>query len=83
MYRIDPNKPVPNPKIPQDFFALSASDIKKEQQQRSDEVDKLTTLRTSKMREADARLRHYKYRYTLIRIRFPNQFVLQVGSKMI
>ncbi|KAI6171412.1 UBX domain-containing protein 6 [Aphelenchoides bicaudatus] len=77
IYRIDPSKPIPRPEIPADFFSLSSGELRKEQQQRAEELDKLTTLRTSKMREADARLRQYNYRYTLIRIRFPNNYVLQ------
>ncbi|KAI6216071.1 hypothetical protein M3Y94_00460200 [Aphelenchoides besseyi] len=76
-YRVDPNKPIPNPEIPADFFIRSAEELKLEQKQRSEAVEKLTTLRTSEMRERDARLRQYNYKYTLIRIRFPNGFMLQ------
>jgi hypothetical protein len=66
------------PEIPADFFTLSGEELRREQQKRNEEVEKLTTLRTSKMREADSQLRKYNYRYTLIRIRFPNNYILQV-----
>ncbi|KAI6226365.1 UBX domain-containing protein 6 [Aphelenchoides fujianensis] len=77
VFRIDPTKPIPKPEIPADFFVRSAAELKQEQRARAEAVEKLTTLRTSKMREDDARLRQYTYKYTLIRVRFPNNFLLQ------
>lgn len=38
----------------------------------------LTTLRTREMRQRDELQRSYRYKYTLLRIRFPNRFFLQV-----
>jgi hypothetical protein len=38
------NQPLPNPKVPNDFFALSSTDVKKEQQAKSDEVDRVSTV---------------------------------------
>ena len=36
-------------------------------------------LRTKAMREREQQLEKRKYRYTLIRVRFPDGLVLQVG----
>lgn len=47
---------------------------------RSDLVERETMLRTKAMREREGQLERRRYRYTLIRIRFPNDIVLQVSS---
>ncbi|CAD5218829.1 unnamed protein product [Bursaphelenchus okinawaensis] len=77
VFRVDSSKPIPKAEVPSDFFILSPEELKREQKQREQEAERLQTLRTSKMREEDARLRKYNYKYTLIRIRFPNHIVLQ------
>ena len=59
----------------------TAEEIRREQQQRTEALEKMTTLRTSKMREMDAakeKLGQTNYKYTYIRIRFPNNYVIQV-----
>lgn len=38
----------------------------------------MLSLRTREMRERDEKLRQYKYKYTLIRIRVPGHYFLQV-----
>ncbi|CAD5225790.1 unnamed protein product [Bursaphelenchus xylophilus] len=77
VFRVDPSKPIPKAEVPPDFFILTPEELKREQKIREQEAERLTTLRTSKMREEDARLRKYNYKYTLIRVRFPNHYVLQ------
>ncbi|EFO24996.2 hypothetical protein LOAG_03490 [Loa loa] len=77
VYKLEANQVITNPRLPRDFFDLDLADIKKEQQCREADVEKLTTLRTREMREKDELMRSYRYNYTLIRIRFPNRFLLQ------
>lgn len=76
---VDPSKPIPHPDIPADFFILSGAELQREQKIRAQEAERLSALRTAKMREEDARLRKYNYKYTLIRVRFPDHFVLQAS----
>ncbi|CAG0879137.1 unnamed protein product [Darwinula stevensoni] len=63
--------------IPPDFFIPSVADIRKEQTNRTEEVERLSLLRTKAMRDKEAMREAKKYRYSLIRIRFPDGFLLQ------
>lgn len=50
------------------------------QEARTKEVERLTILRTSKMRSMDASVSPSStYKYTIIRIRFPNNYILEVN----
>lgn len=78
IYLIDPCKPIPKPIISSDFYNLTGTEIKNMQDSRTKEVERLTTLRTSKMRNSDSTvLPTSNYKYTLIRIRFPNNYILE------
>lgn len=35
-------------------------------------------MRTKEMRERDEKKRQYKYKYTLLRVRLPDRYVIQV-----
>lgn len=59
--------------VPEDFY-VSVSEIKREQQRREETTEKLCT---KEMREKDEQREVRKYRYTLIRIRFPDGILLQ------
>ncbi|CAH1784208.1 unnamed protein product [Owenia fusiformis] len=63
--------------VPPDFYAVSQEEIKREQQARTEAVEKLGMLRTKAMRERDEQRELRKYRYTLLRIRFPDDIILQ------
>ncbi|XP_041791358.1 UBX domain-containing protein 6 [Chelmon rostratus] len=63
--------------LPPEFYNLSAEELKKEQQQRSDLVDKNAMLRTKAMREKEEQRERRKYNYTLLRIRLPDGNLLQ------
>ncbi|KAJ0032284.1 hypothetical protein NQD34_002365 [Periophthalmus magnuspinnatus] len=63
--------------LPPEFYNLSAEELKKEQQQRSDLVEKHSMLRTKAMREKDEQRERRKYNYTLLRIRLPDGNLLQ------
>uniref|UniRef100_A0A183E401 UBX domain-containing protein n=1 Tax=Gongylonema pulchrum TaxID=637853 RepID=A0A183E401_9BILA len=77
VYKLEASQAIPNPRLPRDFFDLDSVEIRKEQQQREADVEKLSTLRTREMREREQVMRNYQYKYTLLRIRFPNRLLLQ------
>ena len=63
--------------IPNEFYTISPEELKKEQQQRQEAVEKLGMLRTKAMRERDEKRELRKYRYALIRTRLPDGILLQ------
>ncbi|XP_049817457.1 UBX domain-containing protein 6-like isoform X2 [Aethina tumida] len=63
--------------LPQDFFAISPEELKKEQQLRKENAEKQLQLRTKAMREKDELREIRKYKFALIRIRFPDGLYLQ------
>lgn len=77
VYRIGENEQILMPRLSPDFYDLTVDDMRREQQTKTEQVDKLTTLRTREMRERDEKQRQYSYKYTLIRVRLPDRYVLQ------
>lgn len=63
--------------IPDEFYSVSPAELKKEQQRREEAVEKLGMLRTKAMRERDELRELRKYRFTLIRVRFPDGILMQ------
>ncbi|KAI6204375.1 UBX domain-containing protein 6 [Aphelenchoides besseyi] len=51
VFRLDADKPIPQPEIPSDFFDLTIEELKKEQKQRTETVEQLCNLRTSHKNE--------------------------------
>ncbi|XP_048586779.1 UBX domain-containing protein 6-like isoform X2 [Nematostella vectensis] len=62
--------------LPEEFFSLSSEEVKREYQMKLEEREKNAQLRTKAMREADKKPTK-TYRFTLIRVRFPDGIVLQ------
>ncbi|KAL3082179.1 hypothetical protein niasHT_037817 [Heterodera trifolii] len=81
VFKIESNQQqLSNPEIPPDFFKRTVEEIQREQQRMSEELEKIMTLRTRKMREADTKRKDAEgnpFKYCYIRVRFPNSFVLQ------
>lgn len=63
--------------VPDEFYAISPEELKKEQQRRQEAVEKTGMLRTKAMRERDELRELRKYRFTLVRIRLPDGVLLQ------
>lgn len=63
--------------LPQDFYALTPEELKREQQSRSEALEKQMQLRTKAMREKDELREVRKYKFALIRVRFPDGIYLQ------
>lgn len=63
--------------IPDEFYSISPEELKKEQQRKQEAVETLGMLRTKAMREREERRELLKYKFTLIRVRFPDGILLQ------
>lgn len=63
--------------LPDDFYSLTAEEIKREQQMRTEAIEKSMMLRTKAMREKDEQREIKKYNYTLLRVRLPDGYILQ------
>ncbi|MBN3315551.1 UBXN6 protein, partial [Atractosteus spatula] len=63
--------------LPPDFYNLTAEELKREQQLRSETVERNAQLRTKAMRERDEQRERKKYNYTLLRVRLPDGNLLQ------
>lgn len=73
-------RPSPNAtsfELPPDFYNLTAVELKKEQQQKSEVVEKNAMLRTKAMREREEQKERRKYNYALLRVRLPDGNLLQ------
>ena len=67
--------------LPPDFYKMTQEELKKEQKLRTEALEKAQILMTKAMREKEELRTVNKYRYALIRIRFPNGIYLQVIEK--
>lgn len=77
---LDGNRPglvLQHTDLPDEFFSISKEELKREQQIRREAVENLGMLRTKAMRERDEQRELRKYRFALIRVRFPDNTILQ------
>lgn len=63
--------------LPPAFFTMTPEEIKREQQLKSERVENSMVLRTKAMREKEEQREMRKYRFALIRVRFPDGILLQ------
>lgn len=63
--------------LPPDFFNLTKEELKVEQQRRTEILEREGILRTKAMREKEEAKAKRRYKYCLIRVRFPDGWVLQ------
>ncbi|XP_073542401.1 UBX domain-containing protein 6 [Phyllobates terribilis] len=63
--------------LPDDFYKLSVEEIKLEQKLRTEKLKQDSMLKTKAMREREERHEMKKYKYTVLRIRFPDDYILQ------
>lgn len=64
--------------LPSDFYRMSPEDLKREQRLRSEALESAQQLKTKAMREKEELRTLNMYKYSLIRIRFPDGVFLQV-----
>lgn len=63
--------------LPDDFYRISPEEIKREQQRRTQALEDAQILKTKAMREKEELRTLNRYKFTLIRVRFPNGCFLQ------
>ncbi|XP_054836912.1 UBX domain-containing protein 6 [Eublepharis macularius] len=63
--------------LPSDFFNLTTEELIRERRLRAEAVEKASMLRTKAMREKEEQREMKKYNYTLLRVRFPDGYILQ------
>ncbi|XP_015585213.1 UBX domain-containing protein 6 [Cephus cinctus] len=72
-----PSEATKRNELPPVFFTITPEEIKREQQLRAEAVAQSQILRTKAMREKEELREMKKYRFALIRIRFPDNIILQ------
>ncbi|XP_049546471.1 UBX domain-containing protein 6 [Anopheles darlingi] len=63
--------------LPPDFFRISPEELKREQQLRTEAIEQAQILKTKAMREKEELRTINRYRFSLLRVRFPNGVYLQ------
>ncbi|XP_017868439.1 PREDICTED: UBX domain-containing protein 6 [Drosophila arizonae] len=63
--------------LPDDFYRISPEEIKREQQMRAEAIESSQILKTKAMREREEQRTLRMYRYSLIRVKFPNGLYIQ------
>ncbi|KAJ8362934.1 hypothetical protein SKAU_G00117650 [Synaphobranchus kaupii] len=63
--------------LPPDFYNLTAEELQREQQLRTEAVERSAMLRTKAMRERDEQRERKRHNYTLLRVRLPDGTLLQ------
>lgn len=74
---LPPGQKIEQTQLSSDYFCLSGEEVRKEQERRGDIVERETMLRTKAMREKEEMKARRKYKFCLIRVRFPDNWVLQ------
>ncbi|XP_041972454.1 UBX domain-containing protein 6 [Aricia agestis] len=72
-----PSQAAAKMQLPPAFYALTPEEIKREQQLRTEALEKSQMLRTKAMREKDEIREMRKYKFAIIRVRFPDGILLQ------
>lgn len=65
----------------EEFFNLKIEELRREQQLRNEAIEKAGMLRTKAMRERDEHIELRRYNYSMIRVKFPDNFILQAMFK--
>uniref|UniRef100_A0A1Q3FFG3 Putative ubiquitin regulatory protein n=1 Tax=Culex tarsalis TaxID=7177 RepID=A0A1Q3FFG3_CULTA len=63
--------------LPPDFYRISPEELKREQQLRAEALEQAQILKTKAMREKEELRTVNRYKFSLIRVRFPNGVYLQ------
>ncbi|XP_020290494.1 UBX domain-containing protein 6 [Pseudomyrmex gracilis] len=63
--------------LPPSFFTMTPEEIKREQQLRTEAVERNQMLRTKAMRERDEQRALRRYKFAVLRIKFPDGIILQ------
>uniref|UniRef100_A0A1I7TC82 UBX domain-containing protein n=2 Tax=Caenorhabditis tropicalis TaxID=1561998 RepID=A0A1I7TC82_9PELO len=77
VFRLKPGQQPKAPKLGPEFFNRTTAELKAEQKNREIQVERMLTLRTKEMRQKDEQLANYSYKYTMIRVRLPGNYLIQ------
>ncbi|XP_069818666.1 UBX domain-containing protein 6 [Dendropsophus ebraccatus] len=72
-----PSMQAANFNLPDDFYNLTIEEIRSEQKLRTEKLKQDSMLKTKAMREREERQEIRKYKYTVLRVRFPDGYILQ------
>ncbi|XP_052758055.1 UBX domain-containing protein 6 [Galleria mellonella] len=72
-----PSQAATKVQLPASFYALTPEELKREQQLRTEAIERSQMLRTKAMREKDELREMRKYKFAIIRTRFPDGILLQ------
>ncbi|KAJ0171838.1 hypothetical protein K1T71_012601 [Dendrolimus kikuchii] len=72
-----PSQAATKMQLPPSFYAITSEELKKEQQLRMEAIERSQMLRTKAMREKDELREMRKYKFAIIRVRFPDGILLQ------
>ncbi|XP_013190978.1 UBX domain-containing protein 6 [Amyelois transitella] len=72
-----PSQAAAKVQLPNSFYALTPEELKREHQLRTEALEKSQMLRTKAMREKDELREMKKYKFAIIRVRFPDGILLQ------
>ena len=75
------NSALPEIDLSDEFYNATAEELKQQQKLRNEALETQGILRTKQMRERDEKLELRLYNYCLIRVRFPDNFILQAVFK--
>jgi len=67
--------------LSEDFYNIGVEELRKEHKIKMETIEKQGMLRNKAMRDRDEQLELRRYNYCLIRVRFPNDFILQAMFK--
>lgn len=81
VFKMVSNAAVSNFDLSEEFYNLNIEELRKEQNLRMETLEKQGMLRTKAMRERDEQLELRRYNFCLIRIKFPNDYILQALFK--
>jgi len=78
-FRISKSSSVPTDKfqLHEEFYNRSVDELRKEQKVKAEALEKSGMLRTKAMRDRDEQLELRRYNFCLIRVKFPNDYMLQ------
>jgi UBX domain-containing protein 6 len=72
---------LPDIDLSDEFYNATIDEIKQQQKMRNDALESQGILRTKQMRERDEKMEQRMYNYSLVRVRFPDDYILQAVFK--
>lgn len=81
IFKISDMSCLPDIEISEDFYNPSIDELRNEQRLRNEALEKSGMLRTKQMRERDEKLELRIYNFCMIRVRFPDNYILQATFK--